>query len=67
MKSVADRICKLLEVKSLVTLALTGAMIAMLFSNKQLPDGLVALFSSAYGATITFFFTRPEKDKKNEE
>lgn len=48
----------LIDVKSIVTLAMTGAMIALLFSPAR-PDGeSQSLFCTAYGAIITYFFTK---------
>lgn len=61
------QLLKLLDVKSLVTLAMTGAMIALLFSPVDLNQDAVALFCTAYGAIITYFFTRKtEGGAKNE-
>lgn len=55
-----DRIAKLLEVKSLVTLTMTAIMAALLLGKFDPPDEMLALFSTAYGAVITYFFTRKE-------
>jgi hypothetical protein len=52
------QLLKLLDVKSLVTLAMTGAMIALLFSPVDVNQDAVALFCTAYGAIITYFFTK---------
>lgn len=61
------QLLKLLEVKSLVTLAMTGAMIALLFSPLDVNQDAVALFCTAYGAIITYFFTKKaEGGTKNE-
>ena len=59
---------KLVDVKSLVTLAMTGAMIAVLFAPVQPNPEAQSLFCMAYGAIITYFFTkRDEKDQKNQK
>ena len=55
-----DRIAKLLEVKSLVTLTLTGAMVGILFGGADVSQDALALFCTSYGAIITYFFTRKE-------
>lgn len=61
------QLLKLLDVKSLVTLAMTGAMIALLFSPLDVNQDAVALFCTAYGAIITYFFTKKtEGGTKNE-
>ena len=52
------QILQLIDVKSLVTLAMTGAMIALLFSPVDVNQDAVALFCTAYGAIITYFFTK---------
>lgn len=55
-----ERLDKLLCVKSLVTLTLTGAMVALLFAPVTPPKEVLALFCTSYGAIITYFFTRKE-------
>lgn len=52
------QLLKLLDVKSLVTLAMTGAMIALLFAPVDVNQDAVPLFCTAYGAIITYFFTK---------
>ena len=62
------QLLKLVDVKSLVTLAMTGAMIALLFAPVQPNPEAQSLFCKAYGAIITYFFTkRDEKDQKNQK
>ncbi|MBQ7625259.1 MAG: hypothetical protein IJS65_08285 [Clostridia bacterium] len=53
---------KLLSVKSIVTLSMTAALIAMLLGNIEPNEKLVALFCTSYGAVITYFFTRKENN-----
>lgn len=53
-----DKIARLIDVKSIVTLAMTAAMIAMLFGSFQPPQDFQTLFSTSYGAVITYFFTK---------
>ena len=61
------QLLKLLDVKSLVTLAMTGAMIALLFAPVDVSQDAVTLFCTAYGAIITYFFTKKtEGGTKNE-
>jgi hypothetical protein len=59
-----ERLAKLLEVKSLVTLAMTAALIAMIFTRGAIDDGVKNLFCTAYGAVITYFFTRKSEGEK---
>lgn len=53
-----ERLAKLLEVKSLVTLTMTAVMAALLLGKFEPSREMLALFSTAYGAIITYFFTR---------
>lgn len=55
-----ERLAKLLSVKSIVTIALTAALVALLFTEREPSKELLALFCTAYGAIITFFFTRKD-------
>lgn len=65
MKDFIVRVCKLLEVKSIVTLAMTGALVYLLATNKAIQPELLALYSSSYGAVITYFFTRKDSGTTN--
>lgn len=53
-----DKLAKLIEVKSLVTLTMTAVMAALLLGKFEPSREMLALFSTAYGAVITYFFTR---------
>lgn len=58
---------KLIDVKSLVTLAMTAAMIALLFTDSTPNPEAQSLFCTAYGAIIAYFFTKKsEGGAKNE-
>lgn len=65
MKNFVERICKLMEVKSIVTLAMTGALVYLLATNKAIQPELLALYSSSYGAVVTYFFTRKDSGTGN--
>lgn len=56
-----EKFAKLIDVKSIVTLAMTFAMILMLTGVFKPATEVFGLFSTVYGAVITYFFT-----KKNE-
>jgi len=60
-----ERLSKLVDVKSFVTLAMTAALIAMLFAPAEPPKEILALFCTSYGAIIAYFFTK--KPKAGEE
>ena len=55
-----EKLMKLVEVKSLVTLGLTMCMGALLFGPFDPPAEALGLFCTSYGAVITYFFTRKE-------
>lgn len=62
---IISNIADLIDVKSIVTLTMTGIMAAMLLGAFEPKQEFIALFSTAYGSIITYFFTR--KDTKEEE
>ena len=55
-------ILALIDVKSIVTLAMTGAMIALLFAPVNPNAEALSLFCTAYGAIITYFFTKRKEE-----
>lgn len=57
---IKERLAKLLEVKSIVTILMTVALVGLLVSGVKLERELLMLFSTSYGAVITYFFTRKE-------
>lgn len=58
------QILKLVDVKSLVTLAMSAAMIALLFYPGQPNAEALSLFCTAYGSIITYFFTKKTETDK---
>lgn len=58
-----ERIAKLIDVKSIVTLAMTAALIVLMFLPIQPSKELLALYCTSYGAVVTYFFTKaPSKE-----
>ncbi len=55
------QIAKLIDVKSIITLIMTIVMACLMLGNFNPPSETIALFSTVYGATITYFFTKPSK------
>lgn len=53
-----DVLTNLLKVKSLVTLALTAGMLLLLSGNWQPTQEIIAIYSTAFGSVITYFFTK---------
>lgn len=62
MNILLEKFAKLIEVKSIVTISMTIAMVLLLTGVFNPPDYIFALFSTTYGAVITYFFTK--KDNK---
>ncbi len=61
-----NRLLKLLEVKSIVTILMTVSMVMLLTGVFNPPDYIFALYSTSYGAVITYFFTK-KSNKESEE
>ena len=59
-----QKLIKLIDVKSLVTLAMTGGLLALLFGQFNPPAEALGLYCTSYGAIITYFFTK--KDQNND-
>jgi 4-hydroxybenzoate polyprenyltransferase len=56
-------VANLLKVKSIVTLVMTGALVALLLCPTiNPPQEVLALYCTSYGAIITYFFTRKDGD-----
>ena len=49
---------KLIDLKSIITLILTIGLLLLMTGVFNPPDAILALYSSTYGAVITYFFTR---------
>lgn len=55
-----QRLANLLSVKSLVTVIMTMLLAAMILAKIEPPKELLMLYSTTYGAIITYFFTKQE-------
>lgn len=53
------------DLKSFVTVVMTIAMVILLFLPYEVNKEVLMLFSTSYGAVMTYFFNR--KDKKEGE
>lgn len=56
-----QKFAKLIDVKSIVTLVMTFAMILILTGVFNPTTEAFGLFSTVYGAVITYFFTKKDK------
>lgn len=61
-----DKLAKLIEVKSIVTILLTVCMSLLITGVFTPPESILALYSASYGSVITYFFTRKSNDTKGD-
>ena len=59
-----ERFAKLIDVKSIVTIAMTAALVALLFTGAEPAKELLALYCTSYGAIIAYFFTKKDGGDK---
>ena len=57
-----ERFSKLVDVKSIVTLALVATLVYVVISNKAIDEKVFLLFSNATTMIITYFFTKKKSD-----
>lgn len=60
---IKDRIAKLIDVKSLVTFAFTGAFVYLVFRGDDIPD----IFATTYTTILGFYFGSQVKKKEEKE
>ena len=65
---ITEKIAKLIDLKSIVTFLLTLTLsillIISLIQSKEINNELLVLFSTTYGAVITYFFTRKPNNEE---
>lgn len=59
-----NKLIKLLEVKSIVTIIMTICMVLLITGVFKPSDDVFALYSMSYGSVITYFFTRKSKESE---
>lgn len=59
-----NKLIKLLEVKSIVTIIMTICMVLLITGVFKPSDDVFALYSMAFGSVITYFFTRKSKESE---
>lgn len=57
------KIAKLIDIKSFITLLMTGVMILLLFYKDDVNDELLMLFSTSYGSIVTYYYSRKDGEK----
>jgi len=53
-----EKFAKLIDVKSIVTLALVATLVYAVISNRAIDEKVFLLFSNATTMIITYFFTK---------
>ena len=60
-----EKIKNLIDVKSIVTLGVIGAFIAMMFIGTKADDTFVELFKTIAIAVVTYYFAKPTNNGGN--
>ena len=55
------------DLKSFVTVIMTIAMVVLLFIPYEVNKEVLMLFSTSYGAIMTYFFNKKDKNNEIEE
>ena len=63
MNTILEKLAKLLEVKSIVTITMTFIMAYLMIGAVDVQPELLALYSTSYGAIVTYFFTRKDSSQ----
>ena len=58
-----DKLKKLIDVKSIVTLTLTATMVVIILGKFQLEENMFGLFSNAVMLVLGFFFGKVQKQE----
>lgn len=59
-----EKLAKLIDLKSLVTLLMNVAVVVMLFYPNEIDREILMIFSTSYGSVMTYYFTK--KGESNE-
>lgn len=63
---IIEKIAKLIDLKSIVTLLMTIGMVLLLTGVFNPSEAVFALYSTSYGSIITHFFMKKSTDTKGE-
>ncbi len=59
-----NRLAKLIDVKSIITIGLVLTLIIVTLSGKSVNDKIFNLFSNVVTMVMTYFFTKKSNDKE---
>ena len=70
-KTISDKIAKLIDLKSIITMLLVLSLVALVFifviKNESLEENLFFLFSNITTMVVTYFFSRKENNSNNDK
>lgn len=67
MNLIVERIAKLLAVRSIITIMLTAGMLFLLSGFWNPNETILTLYSTSYGAIITYFFTKEKEERETNQ
>lgn len=67
MKKIVDKIAKLIDLKSIVTISLIITLEFLIIKGAKLEDQMFLLFSNITTMVITFYFAKKDKNKEGDE
>lgn len=67
MKKIVDKIAKLIDLKSIVTISLIITLEYLIIKGAKLEDQMFLLFSNITTMVITFYFAKKDKNKEGDE
>lgn len=66
MKKIVDKIAKLIDLKSIVTISLIITLEYLIVKGVKLEDQMFLLFSNITTMVVTFYFAKKDKNEENE-
>lgn len=59
---IKKKLAKLIDLKTIITMVMVGALIALMFVTVEVDGDFKTLFCTSFGMVITYYFTRERKD-----
>lgn len=67
MNSIKEKLAKLIDTKSLITIGLVITLIYLVVRNVQLNEAMQLLFSNMITMVMTYFFTKKKENNNGED
>lgn len=64
---IKEKLAKLIDLKSIITLAMTFTLIYILVGPVEVNEVVFALFNTSYGVVLGFYFAKRKDDEKQSE